>query len=169
MTAFFIAQCIAVVICIIACASYFAKRKSVYLFLQLLVNLLYGTQYLLLGQLAGTVSNGVSSFKYVYFIYKEKTGKENTKKELLVFLILSVVLGVFAIDSWFSVIPIITSLLFTYAIWQESEIVLRAVVICCNIMWVIFNLFAGAYVSAAYALAEMVFAAVTMIKILRQR
>lgn len=169
MTAFFIAQCIAVVICIIACASYFAKRKSVYLFLQLLVNLLYGTQYLLLGQLAGTVSNGVSSFKYVYFIYKEKTGKENTKKELLVFLILSVVLGVFAIDSWFSVIPIITSLLFTYAIWQESEIVLRAVVICCNIMWVIFNLFAGAYVSAAYALAEMVFAAVTMIKILKGR
>ncbi len=169
MTVFFIAQSIAVVICVIACGSYFAKKKSIYLFLQLLVNLLYGTQYLLLGQLSGTVSNAVSSFKYIYFIYKEKAKKENTQKELLIFLLLSVVLGIFAIDSWFSVIPIITSLLFTYAIWQKSEIVLRIVVIFCNLLWVIFNLFAGAYVSAVYSFAEMFFAAVTMIKILKKR
>ena len=170
MTDFLIAQSIAVVICVVACGSYFAKKKSIYLFLQLLVNLLYGVQYLLLGQLSGTVSNAVSSFKYVYFIYKEKTGRENNKKELLIFLALSVILGVFVIDSWFSVIPIITSLLFTYAIWQESEIVLRVVVIiCCNLMWVVFNLFAGAWVSAVYSFAEMTFAAVTMIKILKDR
>ena len=63
MTNFVIAQLIAVVICVVACGSYFAKKKSIYLFLQLIVNILYGTQYLLLGQLAGTVSNGVSSTK----------------------------------------------------------------------------------------------------------
>ncbi len=169
MTNFMIAQLIAVVICVVACGSYFAKKKSIYLFLQLIVNLLYGTQYLLLGQLAGTVSNGVSSIKYIFFIYKENAKKENTKKELLVFLILSVILGVLAIDSWFSVIPIVTSLLFTYAIWQKSEIVLRAIVIFCNVLWVIFNICAGAYVSALYSFAEMVFAAGTMMKLIKMR
>lgn len=169
MTNFTIAQLIAVVICVVACGSYFAKKKSIYLFLQLIVNLLYGTQYLLLGQLSGTVSNGVSSTKYIYFIYKQKVKKENTKTELLIFLALSVVLGVLAIDSWFSVIPIVTSLLFTYAIWQKSEITLRAVVIFCNVLWVIFNICAGAYVSAVYSFAEMVFATITMIKLIKMR
>ena len=169
MTNFVIAQLIAVVICVIACSSYFAKKKSIYLFLQLIVNLLYGTQYLLLGQLAGTVSNGVSSIKYIFFIHKENIKKENTKTELLVFLGLSVILGVLAIDSWFSVIPIVTSLLFTYAIWQKNEIVLRAIVIFCNILWVVFNICAGAYVSALYSFAEMVFAASTMIKLIKMR
>ena len=169
MTNFMIAQLIAVVICVVACGSYFAKKKSLYLFLQLIVNILYGTQYFLLGQLAGTVSNGVSSTKYIYFIYKEKVNKENTKTELLVFLALSVTLGVLAIDSWFSVIPIVTSLIYTYAIWQKSEIVLRAIVIFCNVLWVIFNLCAGAYVSAVYAFAEMAFAAGTMIKLIKTR
>ena len=169
MTNFVIAQLIAVVICVVACSSYFAKKKSLYLFLQLIVNILYGAQYLLLGQLAGTVNNGISSVKYVYFIGKEKARKENTKTELLVFLALSVVLGIFAIDSWFSVIPIVTSLIYTYAIWQKSEITLRAIVIFCNVLWVIFNLCAGAYVSAVYSFAEMAFAAGTMIKLIKMR
>lgn len=169
MTNFMIAQLIAVVICVVACGSYFAKKKSIYLFLQLIVNILYGTQYFLLGQLAGTVSNAVSSTKYVYFIYKEKVKKENTKTELLVFLALSVILGILAIDSWFSVIPIVTSLLFTYAIWQKSEITLRAIVIFCNLLWVVFNLCAGAYVSALYSFAEMAFATITMIKLIKLR
>ena len=169
MTNFVIAQIIAVVICVFACGSYFAKKKSIYLFLQLIVNILYGTQYLLLGQLSGTVNNGISSIKYVYFIHKENIKKENTKTELLIFLALSVLLGVFAIDSWFSVIPIVTSLLFTYAIWQKSEITLRVVVIFCNLLWVVFNVCARAYVSAVYALAEMAFAAGTLIKLLKLR
>lgn len=169
MTNFVIAQLIAVVICVVACSSYFAKKKSLYLFLQLIVNILYGAQYFLLGQMAGTVSNGISSVKYVYFIHKENANKQNTKSELLVFLALSVILGVFAIDSWFSVIPIVTSLIYTYAIWQKSEIVLRGIVIFCNLLWVIFNLCAGAYVSAVYAFAEMAFAAGTMIKIIKSR
>lgn len=169
MTNFVIAQLIAVVICVIACNSYFAKKKSIYLFLQLIVNLLYGTQYLLLGQMAGTVNNAVSSVKYIFFIHKENIKKENTKTELLVFLSISVILGVLAIDSWFSVIPIVTSLLFTYAIWQKSEIVLRAIVIFCNVLWVVFNVCAGAYVSALYSFAEMAFAASTMIKLIKMR
>lgn len=167
MTNFIIAQLIAVVICVIACSSYFAKKKSIYLFLQLIVNLLYGTQYFLLGQMAGTVNNAVSSVKYIFFIHKENIKKENTKTELLIFLSISVILGVLAIDSWFSVIPIVTSLLFTFAIWQKSEIVLRAIVIFCNILWVVFNVCAGAYVSALYSFAEMAFATITMIKLIK--
>lgn len=79
---------------------------------------------------------------------------------------ISIILGCFALKEWYTIVPIITSVIFTFAIWQDNPIVLRAIVVICNILWIVFNIAVGAYVSAIYSGVELVFALTTMIKLL---
>ena len=166
---FWIAQALAVIICIISALSYFSKRKETYLADQLLVNILYGVQYILLGAFSGAVSNAVSLVKYVVFYVNAKNSKKNPTWQVIMFCMLSVVLGVLAYSNLFSIIPIITSVVFTIAIWQDNPVVLRGIVIFCNLLWVIYNIAVGAYISAVYSIVELLAALVTMISLIRRR
>lgn len=166
---FWVAQGLGVLICIVSGISYLSKRKETYLAEQLLVNVLYGTQYLLLGSFAGAISNAVSLIKYVVFYHNAKKGRQNPLWQVFFFCVLSVVLGLFALGEWYTWVPIITSVIFTYAIWQDNPIVLRAIVIVCNIMWIVFNIAVAAYVSALYSFVELMFALVTMCQLLKRR
>ncbi len=162
-----IAQVVAFITCMVACSSYFAKNKFLYLMLQTLVNLLFGVQYFLLGATSGLVSNAVSVAKYIYIIIKEKYGKQINNVELVAFMIISVVVGAFAVEGWLDLIPIINSVIFTYAVCQNNKLVLRYIVAFVCALWIVYGIFVGAYVSAVYSFAEMIFALVTIIKIKR--
>ncbi len=166
---FWFAQILAIIICIISSISYFSKRKDTYLGVQFVVNILYGTQYLLLGAFSGAISNAVSLIKYIVFYRNAKQSKKNPTWQAIFFCLLSVGLGCLAINGWYTLVPIITSLIFTFAIWQDNPIVLRIIVIVCNALWIVFNLSVGAYVSAAYSFIELTMAFITMIKLISGR
>lgn len=163
---FWMAQILAFIICAVSGISYLAKRKDTYLAQQLLVNVLYCGQYLLLGAFSGAISNVISLAKYVVFYINAKNGRKNPKWQAVLFCIISLILGCLALKEWYTVIPIITSVVFTFAIWQDNPIVLRAIVIFCSVLWIIFNIAVGAYVSAVYSAIELVFAFTTMVKLL---
>ena len=131
------------------------------------MNVLYAAQYFMLGSVAGGINNIVSLAKYIFFAHNAKKGKENTKASILFFCALSIVLGIPAISGWHTFIPLITSLLFTYAIWQENPIVLRIIAMICNVLWVIFNFQVQAYVSMVYSIFEFIVAFITLILIIR--
>lgn len=166
---FYIAQFIAIIICIVACTSYLVKKKTKYLIMQIIVNILYGVQYILLGAFSAAISNGVSILKYIVFGINAKNEKKNPKWQLVLFCILSIVLSIVVVNEWYTWIPIITAVLFTYAVWQDSPIMLRIIVIICNILWVIFNILVKAYVSAIYSGTECIFALITLIKLIRNK
>ena len=165
---FWAAQVLGTIICIISTLSYFTKKKTSYLYAQFSVNALYSVQYFMLGSIAGGISNIVSLSKYVYFAYNAKREKENPKASIFIFCALSVILGIPAIDGWHTFIPIITSVLFTFAIWQDSAVLLRIIVMLCNVLWIIFNFKVQAYVSMVYSIVELVVALVTTILIIRK-
>ncbi len=165
---FWAAQVLGFIICILSSLSYFTKKKSSYLYAQLSVNVLYAAQYFMLGSVAGGINNIVSLAKYIFFAHNAKKGKENTKASILFFCALSIVLGIPAISGWHTFIPLITSLLFTYAIWQENPIVLRIIAMICNVLWVIFNFQVQAYVSMVYSIFEFIVAFITLILIIRK-
>ena len=161
---FWIAQAVALITCAVSCASYLAKKRSSFLAWQLLNNVLYGAQYALLGAFSGVASNAVSIVKYAVFWKNEKEHRENPKSVLLIFLGLSLGIGLFFLDGWHTVVPLITSLLFTFAAWQKDARLLRVIGIVCCSLWIWYNLSVRAYVSAAYSLAELLCALVTLIK-----
>lgn len=69
---FWVAQILAVLICIVSSVSYLSKRKDAYLAEQLLVNVLYCAQYIILGAFSGAISNAVSLVKYIVFYINAK-------------------------------------------------------------------------------------------------
>ncbi len=163
-----IAQVVAAITCAVACSSYFAKNKYLYLILQLIVNILFGVQYALLGAYSGVVSNAVSCIKYVYILIKDRFNKDINTVELIIFTAISIAFGVWAFDGLVSIIPIVNSVAFTYAVCQNNKVVLRSIVIGCCSLWTVYDFMVGAYVSAAYVLFEMIFAVVTLIKIVKE-
>ena len=169
MTAFILAQTVALATCAVSCVSYLAKNRRSFLKLQLLTNVLYGAQYALLGAFSGVASNAVSVAKYTVFLHDNRQNCENNKCTLLVFLGLSLAVGLCFLNGAYTVVPIITTLLFTFAAWQKSEVRLRAIAVLCCALWVWYNLSVRAYVSAAYSLAELLFALVTMVKQLKEK
>lgn len=79
---FWIAQIFAVLICIVSSVSYLSKRKDTYLAEQLLVNVLYCAQYILLGALSGAISNAISLIKYIVFLSMQKATKRTPNGKL---------------------------------------------------------------------------------------
>ncbi len=162
-----IAQVVALITCAVSCSSYFAKNKILYVVLQLITNVLFAVQYSLLGAISGIVGNVVSVVKYVYIIIKESRGKKINLVEQIIFMVASVICGAFVVKGWIDLIPIVASVLFTYAVCQNDKIVLRVVVMCVCALWTAYGLIVGAYVSAFYAFLEIIFAFATIIKIKR--
>lgn len=167
MKEFIIAQILALVACGISCASYLFKKKTHFLLFQIAVNAAYCIQYCLLNAPSGAVNNGVFILKYIIFFIIAYKNLENPKWLMFLFCGFSVVFGTFAISEWYTVIPIIASVLFTYALWQDSPVVLRITAAVCDVMWILFNILTSAYVLAVYSAVELVFIIVTMAKLIK--
>lgn len=165
---FWIAQALAVGVCIMTSLSYLAKQKKTYLMEQVAANSLYCAQYILLGAYAGAISNVLTIVKLIVCYFNEKKGKGNPTWQALLFCGLSIVLGVFAIKGWYSVIPIVNAVIFTLGIWQDNPIFLRVMAGICSLLWIVFNFAVGAYVAAAYSAVEFIVVVVTMVKLIRQ-
>lgn len=165
----YIAQALGLVGCGISCGSYFTRRRTLYLLLQMATVTLYGIQYGLLESTAGVVNDCVCFVKYLCVFLFLAHGREAPRWIGFVFAAASVVLGAFAVRSVVDIVPIVTAILFTYAVWQKNPYVLRGCAIACNALWIWFNLAARAYVSTVYCCVELVMTAVTIVRLVRAR
>lgn len=161
-----LAQALALTGCCISCGSYFTKRRTLYLLLQMVTVTLYGVQYGLLGAPSGVVNDVVCFAKYLFVFLFLLYGREAPRWGGILFAALSVLLGAFTVRGIVDLVPIVTALVFTYAVWQKNPYVLRGCAILCNAMWIWFNVRAGAYVSAVYSGVELVMTAVTVVRLL---
>ena len=166
---FYIAQIIGIIICIVLAISYFLDKKSNYIFFQLIVNILYGIQYLLLGAFSAAINNAASIIKYIVFGVNAKKCKKNPKWQLIFFGLLGVIMCLPAVNELYTWIPIISTVLYTYAIWQDNPIVLRIIVILLNILWIIYNTIVKAYFVILCASVEIIVAFVTIIRTIKKR
>lgn len=165
---FWIAQGVAIIICILTSLSYFYKKKTSYLLTQFVVNLLYCIQYVLLGAIPAAVNNVIALVKYIIFYKSAKENKKNPVWQVILFSIISLVCGLIVLDSIDGLVPVVTTLMFTYAVWQDNPVVLRIVVILCNLLWIMYNFNVKAYVSAVYSLIELIISLITLIMLVKK-
>ncbi len=165
---FWIAQVIAVIICVISAVSYFKKAKSGFLLLQVLVNILYCLQYALLGIWSGVIGNAITVVKFWSFRNDAARGVKTSLKKSVIFCVVSVVFGLFGIgDGWFALIPIICAVLITYATAQDNAVKLRICYTVANLLWIIYNFMGRAYVSSVYSAFELVVSLVAVFVFLK--
>lgn len=159
------AQIVGILAIIVFAISPHQKTKKKVLIFQLISNMLYALQYLLLGAFSAVATNIVGGIKNLIFYFYTKAEKEIPNKFLYVYIIIIVIFGIFTFNGIISVIPILVSILYAYAVWQDSLKVYRIITIIGSIAWIIYNFIVGAYVGVAGNVFQLISAIIAFIRI----
>ena len=140
------------------------NKKIKMLGFQILSNFLFVVQYILLGALAGASVYLLSIFRCYIFYQYEKLRKEKSVLILSIFIVITIISGLFCYQDIFSIIPIITAVLYTYAVWQNDLKTFRIIAFIVPVAISIYNFYVGAYVGALFAVIEAVSSFVAIIR-----
>lgn len=111
---------------------------------KLLIDMVWGIHYLLLGATAAVVSNGVCVFRDIVFLNQNKKFFSGNWW-LLVFVLLNWILISITNRSVYNFLPAIASTLATYSFWQKNPQRARVIGITNNILMFIYDIFVLSY------------------------
>lgn len=140
------------------------KNKDKILKLQGFANAFYAGQYLVLGITSAASMNLVSILRSTIFYENYKKKKENSLNSLLIFLGLTIILGIINFNTWMSIIPIIITLFYTYAAWKRETKIIRWTFLIAAIVWIYYNIKVGAYISLVGNAFEMISGIIAIIR-----
>lgn len=83
---------------------------------------------------------------------------------LFVFIALVLLFGIITYDGLISLLPIIITVLYTYAFWQNNLNVARIIYIVAAIIWIYYNYEVGAYVGIIGNILEITTGLISLIK-----
>ena len=83
---------------------------------------------------------------------------------LFVFIALVLLFGIITYDGLISLLPIIITVLYTYAFWQNNLNVARIIYIVAAIIWIYYNYEVGAYVGIIGNALEITTELISLIK-----
>lgn len=146
-------------LCFVVCGLQVTNKKKV-LITQIVANLMYTCQYVILGFYGTGLICFVTLIRTICFYGTVKP----KVYQLIFFSILSVFCGLIDFNNTMMILPIIASLVFCFGIWQESLQIFRGCSLINSSCWLIYNFYVGAYMSFISAIIESVSAIVALIK-----
>lgn len=138
------------------------KRKI--LKLQLVSNIFYGLQYLLLGTITVGILSFVSSIKCFAFLRQKDLTKNNSLSSLIFFSSIIILISILTYDGYYTILPCFINLLYTYSNWQKNLTKFRFIYIINSVLWLSFNILVGAYVVTIGNIFELIAGTISIIK-----
>lgn len=144
-------------------SSWQTERKKALLYISL-DSFFYILQYALLGAFSGLYSNMVSFFRTIIFYHKDKN--KSYQKIIVIFVILAYIfVGIYTYDSLVSIFPVVVSILYTIALWQDDVKIIRYSTMVLVLGWLIYNLSVGAYASSLIEFVILLSSIISIIKL----
>lgn len=140
------------------------KTKEKLLKLQLVGNVFYAIQYLLLMAWSATCMSGISFFRSLIFHHDTEKGIKTNIFVLVLFMIIIMIFAFLTFDGYYSLIPVIITLMYTYAIWQNNMTILRIISIIIALCWIVYNFIVGAYTAIIGSIFELASAVIALIR-----
>lgn len=140
------------------------KNKKNILLMQVIANGIYGIEYLLLGAFSAASMNFLSFLRLLVYYFYASLNMKMSKWILLVFIALVLLFGIITYDGLISLLPIIITVLYTYAFWQNNLNVARIIYIVAAIIWIYYNYEVGAYVGIIGNILEIITGLISLIK-----
>ena len=141
--AYTLSQICAFLAMLIFSATYFTKNKKIILFAVIVFEVLYALQYVLLQAYTGFGMALLGIFRSLWIYFYEKKGKEKDKLTLIVLMSLLGIISLLTYDEWFSFLPLVGGIIYTYSIWQNSIFVYRLIALPMSICWIVYNILLG--------------------------
>lgn len=140
------------------------KKQSKILLVQLLANILYGVQYLLLAAYSGAAVYAVASLRTFLFYERRKENKKIPLLWLFFFLLLTIISSIFTYDGIISLIPSVIVILYTIFMYMENPIWIKRSFLFVPVIEIIYNLIVHAYFGIIGAIFELVSGAIAVFK-----
>ena len=140
------------------------KNKKNILLMQVIANGIYGIEYLLLGAFSAASMNFLSFLRLLVYYFYTSLNIKMPKWILFVFIALVLLFGIITYDGLISLLPIIITVLYTYAFWQNNLNVARIIYIVAAIIWIYYNYEVGAYVGIIGNILEITTGLISLIK-----
>ena len=132
------------------------KTKKEFLKYEAFENVMYYFQYLSLNAASAAATTLISVLRNIVLVNYEKHNKKIPELFLLIFIIILVTTGIFVYNQWYSIIPILTTLLYTYSVWQDSENTFKTIAVVNGVAWIVYDLFVGAYIVIIGSIIEVI-------------
>ena len=147
MTTTNIAHIFAFIAFILYTLSFQFKKRGNILKTQIFANTFYTLEYIMLDAYAG-VNNSIFgiSRSIIFYIFHKKR-KKCPPYVATIFLTLVVIFGFISYTDVYSILPVIISIIFFVALYTEDMKLYRKVAAIASILWIIYTLAVGAYVS----------------------
>lgn len=160
----FLTQIVGILAFIFFILSIQLKNKGKLLLFQLLANLFYALQYILLNVMVAGSMNILSVFRcFLLYLYDKK--KKNPPKIILyIFILIILTIGIITYDNYLSIIPICITLLYTISTWQDDMKSIRILFVIAAIFWIIYNLSVGAYTALIGNVFELTSGIISIIR-----
>lgn len=149
------AQIFGTIAMLLLIASYFNTQKKEYLFTQILCNIFFAIQYLILNATTAVINTFIAITRSIVFYLYTKRKKEIPIKTLIIFEILILLLIITTCKDLISILPLLIAALYTYGTWQKNLKKTYIIGSIVAIIWIFYNYVVGAYVSALGSVFEL--------------
>ena len=122
-------------------------------------------QYILLGAFTGACSNIISLIRVIIFSKKDTNKYLNNKSVLYAIILLYIIMGIITYDGVISILPSIATIIYTIVLWQDNPTKIRFGSSIMFLMWFVYNLAVGAYISSIVEVISLISAIASIIKI----
>ena len=165
MNTLLIGNAISMIGCLIMVGIGFLKKKNHILIAQSVQCLFMGGGNLILGGISGFICNIVTIIRNIAFLRFR-----NTAAMKIFFVALQFVLSIGTLSAgWISWLPIIAAALFTWFMDTGSEVKLKIVILCTQVMWLTYDLYFLNYVASAFDVMTFISNCIGLSMILRKR
>lgn len=148
----------------ILCLSYLVKNKKTFLFFSLLGDIVYGLTFVFVNSWGAGIITLLSCLQYVFVLFFERKQKQLPKSIAFMFIICFIVAGLCDFVSLWDIIPIVTYIWFTIALYYEDVNKIKVMYLIANISLAIYDIMVGAYANAFEDAMESFFLLVIIIR-----
>lgn len=163
-TEFILAQiCGFIVLLLMVISVWFNDNKKI-VFISIIANIFATAQYFLLWALTGAIVSIINTIRcLIFYLYKRKGLKPNVLV-LVLFEIVAVVSGALSWQNWWSLIPILMTVIYTYGLWQDNTFIIKLATGISGAGWTAYNIISRAYVGAVQSVSQFVSAVIAIVK-----
>lgn len=129
------------------------KKKENIIITKIISSIFFTMQYILLNAITAAIVCSIEIIRNIWIHFRDKKKQDdvgNKKKSdfiILLFVVIVVILGFNTYQNIFSLIPIFSFLLESFMLWQQKTKVIRWFTFLICTIWLIYNIYVGAYVT----------------------
>lgn len=153
---YLISQIISIIATFFLLISYQQRTHKRIVCMQAIAGLLFGTQYLMIGQYAGMICNYLGMVRGICYSFRTKSKIIDSPVFPCVFAVLFAASIVFTYESPVSLLPTVAMMISSFVLWNIKAQQLRALTLPTSIMWLIYNASCGAVVAVGTELLSEV-------------